>query len=103
MAKASKKDGVMDAVTALTTLGDEEEGKVEEESLQAKAVVGDDGEGGKVRYIPEHKKPDAALTFPEKVSFNECSLWMHGSVGIVLYYSKSSSYAYFECNEQTST
>ena len=71
MAKASKKDGVMDAVTALTTLGDEEEAKGEEEFVEAKAV-GDDGEGGKVRYIPEHKKPDAALTFPEKVSFNEC-------------------------------
>lgn len=31
-------------------------------------AVGDEGESGnKVRYIPEHKKPDAALTFPEKL------------------------------------
>lgn len=36
----------MEAASALTALNDEE--------LK--------------RYIPEHKKPDAALTFPEKVS-----------------------------------
>lgn len=59
-----KKDGVMDAVTALTTLGDEEEAKVETA----------EDEEDKVRFIPEHKKPDAALTFPEKVSSLLCDV-----------------------------
>lgn len=71
----------MDAVTALATLGDEEEEEVvveEEEKVETKQDGEEEvtteevavAETGKVRYIPEHKKPDAALTFPEKVSSN---------------------------------
>lgn len=44
--KKAKLHSIMEAASALTALNDEET----------------------KRYIPEHKKPDAALTFPEKVS-----------------------------------
>lgn len=74
----SDKHGIMDAVSALTTLGDEESGdegeakaspeKKDDDTKPAAAKRGsDDGGEPKPRYIPEHKKPDAALTFPEKV------------------------------------
>jgi hypothetical protein len=43
--KKEKLHSIMEAASALTALNDEET----------------------KRYIPEHKKPDAALTFPEKV------------------------------------
>ena len=43
--KKAKLHSIMEAASALTALNDEET----------------------KRYIPEHKKPDAALTFPEKV------------------------------------
>ncbi len=45
--KKAKLQSIMEAASALTALNDEET----------------------KRYIPEHKKPDAALTFPEKVCF----------------------------------
>ena len=81
-----KINSIMDAVTALTTLGDEESGsdsekkaspekqgdeKDEAKENPVKEEMEDEGakedEESKPRYIPEHKKPDAALTFPEKV------------------------------------
>ena len=98
--KKEKLKSIMDAASALTSLGDEEEESGEavdptvasdEDALAtAQAVVkqelppspppadplpqqqhqdngSDDGKNGK-RYLPEHKKPDAAPTFPEKVS-----------------------------------
>ena len=64
-----KLRSIMEAASALTALGDEEDG---EEGTSNKQLQEDNEEGegksGK-RYIPEHKKPDAALTFPEKVRF----------------------------------
>lgn len=82
-----KINSIMDAVTALTTLGDEESGSDEEKKPSAENPVEETEEAKeepvieeqqavdevvkeepvKPRYIPEHKKPDAALTFPEKV------------------------------------
>jgi len=56
-----KLRSIMEAASALTSLGDEDE--------ECKDV--DDEESSKdkaKRFIPEYKKPDAALTFPEKVS-----------------------------------
>lgn len=66
----------MDAASALTNLGDsgdeaekkptaDEEAVVQPEEQQVVGVMMDNDT--KIRYIPEHKKPDAALTFPEKV------------------------------------
>lgn len=43
----------------------------------------------KKRFIPEHKKPDAALTFPEKVS--HLSIWFVVSVSLDLSLSHSHS------------
>lgn len=68
-----KLRSIMEAASALTSLGDEDsasgsrpsspkpdEIKKEEDSPPRSSSI--------KRYIPEHKKPDAALTFPEKVS-----------------------------------
>mmetsp|Transcript_42051 Transcript_42051/g.59073 ORF Transcript_42051/g.59073 Transcript_42051/m.59073 type:complete len:346 (-) Transcript_42051:65-1102(-) len=55
-----KLRSIMEAASALTSLGDEDE--------ECKDV--DDEESSKdkaKRFIPEYKKPDAALTFPEKL------------------------------------
>lgn len=52
---------IMEAASALTALGDEE---------TSDPTVNEDAEAEKEprkRHIPEHKKPDAALTFPEKL------------------------------------
>lgn len=73
---------VMEAANALTRLGDEDE-TAEEESQENRGSSDDnnnkeescssagEGEGSEKgdgkRYLPEHKKPDAAPTFPEKV------------------------------------
>jgi hypothetical protein len=63
-----KLRSIMEAASALTALGDEDDGE-EGTSNKQQQESNEEGEGksGK-RYIPEHKKPDAALTFPEKVS-----------------------------------
>ena len=58
----SKLRTIMEAASALTALGDEEEIVPSVESTQGEAKE------ARKRYIPEYKKPDAALTFPEKVS-----------------------------------
>jgi len=53
-----KTKSMMEAASALTHLGDEDgEGEGDETTLPLP----------KKRYIPEHKKPDAAFTFPEKL------------------------------------
>lgn len=71
----------MDAASALTALGDEEEennvvGQISHDGATTETAGGagqleedksSDGQRAK-RYLPEHKKPDAAPTFPEKVS-----------------------------------
>jgi hypothetical protein len=59
----SKLRTIMEAASALTALGDEEETS---NSLEKTPAEHEAKEASK-RYIPEHKKPDAALTFPEKV------------------------------------
>ena len=65
-----KLRSIMEAASALTALGDEEDGEEGDEGTSNKQPQEDkeegEGKSGK-RYIPEHKKPDAALTFPEKV------------------------------------
>lgn len=70
-----KLRSIMEAASALTALGDEEDGEDDSQSEDKKDNDGEnDGseldESGK-RFIPDHKKPDAALTFPEKVSHVE--------------------------------
>jgi hypothetical protein len=64
-----KLRSIMEAASALTALGEEEDGEEGSESSSKKdgEEEGEMDESGK-RFIPEHKKPDAALTFPEKVS-----------------------------------
>jgi len=83
-----KIGSVMEAASALTRLGDEEEGsqppaapgteeaavteevKVEngaDQETNKEAADEEDDVGEKKRYLPDHKKPDAAPTFPEKV------------------------------------
>jgi hypothetical protein len=73
-----KEKSIMDAVSALTSLGDEEDSNNEESGgasnpppakkikLEDEATEESKAIAAK-RFIPEHKKPDAALTFPEKV------------------------------------
>lgn len=75
-----KLRSIMEAASALTALGDEEStgsrshSSTPEKKLPAtlvqkgSAAKNDDESSPTKRYIPEHKKPDAALTFPEKVS-----------------------------------
>ena len=71
-----KLRNIMEAASALTALGDEDSTDGNAEGAQPPA--GDKTAPGTAsaedadalaakRFIPEHKKPDAALTFPEKV------------------------------------
>lgn len=66
-----KLRSIMEAASALTALGDEDEAAPEAEKGNPAAKAEEDKEDGRdapgKRYIPEHKKPDAALTFPEKL------------------------------------
>ena len=77
---------IMAAASALTSLGDEDSQatdlnarggaggsadetsdlKKDEKSVDPAPKVGKTSQ--QKRYLPQHKKPDAALTFPEKVS-----------------------------------
>ena len=67
-----KLRSIMEAASALTALGDEEESNTSranspvstpvKETLKAKSTKKEEK-----RFLPDHKKPDAALTFPEKV------------------------------------
>ena len=65
---------IMEAASALTALCDEESESTAPETLkllkeekQSAASQDDKGKSNSKRFIPEHKKPDSALTFPEKV------------------------------------
>jgi hypothetical protein len=75
-ATKEKLRSIMEAASALTALGDEESAVGSPPSTPANShkhelIEGEKKEGTPAkRYIPEHKKPDAALTFPEKVSFH---------------------------------
>jgi hypothetical protein len=74
-----KLHSVMEAASALTALGDEESENGEgapsspkiapEESPDTTAAAATPKDDGSKRFLPDHKKPDAALTFPEKVSY----------------------------------
>ena len=68
----AKLRSIMEAASALTALGDEDETGADEgkQVSQAKGEEDDSEDTPGKRYIPEHKKPDAALTFPEKVRSN---------------------------------
>ena len=70
----------MEAASALTALGDEESASDSRASSPANTANKQQGEENskknnttkskdEKRFLPDHKKPDAALTFPEKVSF----------------------------------
>lgn len=65
----SKLRTIMEAASALTALGDEDETG---NSLERTLAETNHAKEARKRYIPEHKKPDAALTFPEKVSTSTC-------------------------------
>lgn len=70
--KARAPGGLMDAVSALASLGGpEDEQQHGDLHLDGPVQLFDGDSPGKSskRYIPDHKKPDAALTFPEKVCF----------------------------------
>jgi hypothetical protein len=74
----------MEAASALTALGDEDDSRASSSNSNNKYgeqhTAGEDPSSAKTddastnkkkkqkRYLPNHKKPDAALTFPEKVS-----------------------------------
>jgi hypothetical protein len=83
-APKEKLHSVMEAASALTALCDEESANGEgapsspkiapKESPDTTAVAGTPKDDGSKRFLPDHKKPDAALTFPEKVSFILCCL-----------------------------
>ena len=72
-----KLRSIMEAASALTALGDEEDTqestlsptKSNEKMESSEQTDNEETSEEKVlkRYIPDHKKPDAALTFPEKV------------------------------------
>lgn len=65
----AKLRSIMEAASALTALGDEEEAEADggNQVSRAKEDKEDCEDTLGKRYIPEHKKPDAALTFPEKL------------------------------------
>lgn len=84
-ATKEKLHSVMEAASALTALCDEESAKGEgapstpkvapEESADTAAEeAATPKDDGSKRFLPDHKKPDAALTFPEKVSYILCRL-----------------------------
>jgi hypothetical protein len=74
--KTKDRSSIMDAVNALAALGDDES----ESSSRTSPVASNSEKKGDSttkadsnteadvkRFLPEHKKPDAARTFPEKV------------------------------------
>ena len=63
---------IMEAASALTALGDEDDSS--STSQRSSPVEGTNNPKkesaacrDEKRFLPDHKKPDAALTFPEKV------------------------------------
>jgi hypothetical protein len=67
-----KLRSIMAAASALTALGEEEEStEVQKSRSNSKSIhleTNDRTDAEARRFIPGHKKPDSALTFPEKVS-----------------------------------
>ena len=76
-----KAETVMDAASALTSLQEEENGsrpttpkpaendsKKEKTEDKEEEINDEDHPNSPKRFLPDHKKPDAAPTFPEKVS-----------------------------------
>ena len=61
-----KKEEEKPAVKETTETPKEEEKPKEEEERRVESAT---TEASSKRFIPDHKKPDAALTFPEKVCF----------------------------------
>jgi len=60
----------MDAAMSLTALGDEESSSMEAKGPETSLVSNNAATNAleqKKRYLPDHKKPDAAPTFPEKM------------------------------------
>jgi hypothetical protein len=88
-APKEKLQSVMEAASALTALCDEDSANGEgapsspkitpkkEETPDTTTVeaAGTPKDDGSKRFLPDHKKPDAALTFPEKVSYILCCGW----------------------------
>jgi hypothetical protein len=79
-ATKEKLQSVMEAASALTALCDEESENgtpsspkiVPKESPDTTAAAATPKDDGSKRFLPDHKKPDAALTFPEKVCYSLC-------------------------------
>jgi len=81
-----KLRGIMEAASALTALGDEsdsgsrpnspsrsaEDGTNDNETTDEQTEKNEDGGDTPKRFLPDHKKPDAAPTFPEKVRTMAC-------------------------------
>jgi len=69
-APKAKLESIMEAASALTALAEEEStgapSPTPMSKMDAKSPSSEDDDKAP-RYIPEHKKPDAALTFPEKM------------------------------------
>ncbi|KAL7580755.1 hypothetical protein ACA910_001037 [Epithemia clementina (nom. ined.)] len=58
----------MDAASALTVLGEDEKDEQKDSGNDTEGTVSEAKRGSaKKRYLPDHKKPDAAPTFPEKL------------------------------------
>jgi hypothetical protein len=83
-APKEKLHSVMEAASALTALCDEDSANGEgapsspkitpKETPDTTVAAGTPKDDGSKRFLPDHKKPDAALTFPEKVSYILSSL-----------------------------
>lgn len=71
--ETKKMSNLMEAANALSSLGGEEETAGETPNASGSSgeatttKKGDGPSSEKKRYIPGYKKPDAAVTFPEKV------------------------------------
>jgi hypothetical protein len=108
-AQKEKLRSIMEAASALTSLGDEEsetgsrpssptcknEEEPKESATKETVVNEEDATEGKQgetketsakRFLPEHKKPDAAPTFPEKVSIFDSSLSINAHVDYLLFH-----------------
>ena len=65
MDSTTKATTVVTEVTETKPLTSGEQAETKETEAIGTSIASESGK----RFIPEHKKPDAALTFPEKVSF----------------------------------
>ena len=95
-APKEKLHSVMEAASALTALCDEDSANGEgapsspkitpKETPDTTAAAGTPKDDGSKRFLPDHKKPDAALTFPEKVSYILCCLLLTAIASLVCRY-----------------